>query len=82
MVCQKKYFYFFIIINLIEKAFAKREFNYSIYNHNQVIEEINKIKLDKITYNEIISKIKQILNDYYIYIDISKDPPSKKYKKQ
>ena len=81
MVCQKKYFYFFIIINLIEKAFAKREFNYSIYNHNQVIEEINKIKLDKITYNEIISKIKQILNDYYIYIDISKDPPSKKYKK-
>ena len=80
MVCKKIYFYFFII-NLIEKTFSEREFKYSILDYNQLIDEINKIKLDINNYKNIISKIKQILNDYYIYIDISKSPPSDKYKK-
>ena len=81
MVFKKQCFYFFIIINLVEKTFSEKEFKYSIFDYNQLINEINKTKLDKANYNDIISKIKQILNDYYIYIDIAKSPPSDKFKK-
>lgn len=77
MECLKIHLYFILILYLFQKTSSNNEIpiTYKKYSQKEVIELINNIIETEEEYNQIISKINEVLSDYYIYIDILKNPP-------
>ena len=77
MECLKIHLYFILILYLFQKTSSNNEIpiTYKKYSQKEVIKLINNIIETEEEYNQIISKINEVLSDYYIYIDILKNPP-------
>ncbi len=77
MECLKIHLYFILFLYLFQKTSSNNEIpiTYKKYSQKEVIQLINNIIVTEEEYNQIISKINEVLSDYYIYIDILKNPP-------
>ena len=64
--------FFFLLFHII----FSQDLEYEIYTFDEMINNINDVSYNQTDYDKIIKYLKQVFIDYYVYLDIAKNPPS------
>ena len=65
-----------IILNILFYIiFCQNNDEYEYFTFDEAVNYFNNVKYSQTDYDNIISNLINIFNDYYIYLDIAKNPP-------
>ena len=66
------FIFFLTFFNII----LSKDFEFDILSFDEAVDYINYISYTKEDYDNIIENLINLFNEYYVYLDISKNPPS------